>query len=164
MGRRAIRAAAAAVVCAAVSSSDAWAQAPPAKPLATVATNWKGVSLDLMSVERKGSILTVKWAMRNEGPANASVYFYLIGKNQTTYALDEDSGTKYYVLTDKEKHSLATEHVYIDSDTFGISEYVNPGATGRFWAKYPAPPPAVKTISLFFTNSEPIEGVAITDK
>lgn len=164
MGRRAIRAAAAAVVCAAVSSSGAWAQAPASKPLATVATNTKGVSLDVMSVERKGSILTVKWAVRNEGTANAQVHYYLIGKQQTTYTLDEDSGTKYYVLTDKEKNSLASEHVYIGSDSYGISQYVNAGATGRFWAKFPAPPPAVKSISLMFTDTEPVEGVAITDK
>jgi hypothetical protein len=164
MGMRAIQAAAAAVVCVAGAAGAVRAQAPAAKPLATVATNQKGVSLDLMAVERKGSILTVKWAVRNEGTANAQMNFYLTGKQQTTYTLDEDSGTKYYVLTDKEKNSLASEHVYIGSDSYGISQYVNKGETGRFWAKYPAPPPAVKAISLFFTDTEPIEGVAIIDK
>jgi hypothetical protein len=34
----------------------------------------------------------------------------------------------------------------------------------RFWAKFPAPPPAVKTINVHFTASEPFESVAITDK
>jgi hypothetical protein len=164
MDKRAMRAAAAAVVCLVVGSAVAWAQAPPGRPLATVATNTKGVSLDVMSVERKGAILTVKWAVRNEGTSDAPVQYGLIGRHQTTYTLDEDSGTKYYVLTDKEKNSLASEHVYIGSDTYGINQQVKPGETGRFWAKYPAPPPAVKTISLFFTGTEPIEGVAITDK
>ena len=161
-----MRAAAAAAVLSIGGSLATWAQAPPAaKPLATVATNiGEGVSIDLMSVERKGSILTVKWAVRNQGSKVAEVKFGLVGKDQTTYAVDEDSGTKYYVLTDKEKHSLASEHVYVGSDTFGIEDRLQPGATGRYWMKLPAPPPQVKSISLFFTKAEPFESVAIADK
>jgi len=142
------------------------AQAPaPAKPMATNATNWgEGVLLDLMSVERKGSILTVKWAVRNGAAKRADLKFGLVGRDQTTYAVDEDSGTKYYVLTDKEKHSLASAHEYLGGDTYGIEDQVEPGATGRYWMKLPAPPPAVKTISIFFTKVEPFESVAIADK
>ncbi len=144
-------------------AGPAWAQAP-AKPVATASTNWSGVSIDLMSVERKGSILTVKWALRNGGTGLAKPEFGLVGKHQTTYLVDEDSGTKYYVLTDKEKHALASEHQYIGSDTFGITDDLAPGATARYWAKFPAPPPQVKTISVFFTNSEPFESVPIAEK
>jgi len=133
------------------------------KPLATNPTNWPGVTIDLMSVERKGSVLTVKWAVRNTGAKEASVQFTMTGSKQTTYVVDEESGTKYYALTDKEKNTLASEHVYT-GDGFGINDSVEPGATSRYWAKYPAPPPAVKTINIFFTNSDPFEGVAITDK
>jgi hypothetical protein len=142
------------------------AQAPaPAKPMATNATNWgEGVLVDLMSVERKGSILTVKWAVRNGAAKRADLKFGLVGRDQTTYAVDEDSGTKYYVLTDKEKHSLASAHEYLGGDTYGIEDQVEPGATGRYWMKLPAPPPAVKTISIFFTKVEPFESVAIADK
>jgi hypothetical protein len=117
-----------------------------------------------MSVERKGSILTVKWAVRNGAAKRADLKFGLVGRDQTTYAVDEDSGTKYYVLTDKEKHALASEHTYLGGDTYGIEDQVEPGATGRYWMKLPAPPPAVKAISLFFTKVEPFESVAITDK
>ena len=142
------------------------AQAPaPAKPMATNATNWgEGVLVDLMSVERKGSILTVKWAVRNGAAKRADLKFGLVGRDQTTYAVDEDSGTKYYVLTDKEKHSLASAHEYLGGDTYGIEDQVEAGATGRYWMKLPAPPPAVKTISIFFTRVEPFESVAIADK
>jgi hypothetical protein len=134
------------------------------KPLATGPTNWDGVTIDLMSVERKGSVLTVKWAVRNAGAKTATVHFQMTGKNQTTYVLDEESGTKYYALTDKEKNTLASEHVYIGADAYGIADEVEAGTTGRYWVKYPAPPPAVKTINIFFSNSDPFEGVAITDK
>ncbi len=149
-----------------MAAAGAWAQAPaPAKPIATGASNWgDGVSIDLMSVERKGSILTVKWAVRNAGSAPVTVKFGLVGHDQTTYAVDEESGTKYYVLTDKEKHALASEDQYLGSDTKGIEEKLVPGGVGRYWMKLPAPPPAVKAISLFFTKSEPFESVAIADK
>ncbi len=81
------------------------------RPLASGPTNWEGVTIDLMSVERKGSVLTVKWAMRNAGTKSANVQIGLTGRSQSTYILDEESGTKYYALTDKEKNTLASEHV-----------------------------------------------------
>ena len=165
MNTTAIRAAVCAVLLG-TPATVARAQAPaPAKPMATNATNWgEGVLADLISVERKGSILTVKWAVRNTGSKQATLKFGLVGRDQTTYAVDEDSGTKYYVLTDKEKHALASEHSYVGSDTYGIEESVEPGATARFWMKLPAPPPAVKAISIFLSKVEPFESVAIADK
>jgi hypothetical protein len=165
MKKTAVRAA----LCAAMLVTPAAmvrAQAPaPAKPIATNATNLgAGVLVDLMSVERKGSILTVKWAVRNTGSTRADPKFGLVGRDQTTYAVDEDSGTKYYVLTDKEKHGLASEHTYLGGDTYGIADNIEPGTTTRYWMKLPAPPPAVKAISIFFTKVEPFESVAIADK
>jgi hypothetical protein len=165
MNTTAFRAALCAVLLV-VPATRARAQAPaPAKPMATNTTNWgEGVVADLMSVERKGSILTVKWAVRNGAAKRADLKFGLVGRDQSTYAVDEDSGTKYYVLTDKEKHALASEHVYVGGDTYGIEDQVEPGATGRYWMKLPAPPPAVKTISIFLSKVEPFESVAIADK
>ena len=142
--------------------------APPSfaqvKPIASGPTNWNDVTIDLMSVERKGSVLTVKWAVKNAGAKTETVTFALSGKNMTTYLVDEESGTKYYALTDKEKNTLASEHTYIGGDASGISDYLEAASTNRYWAKFPAPPAAVKSINIFFTNSDPFEGVAITDK
>jgi hypothetical protein len=140
-----------------------FAQGTP-KPLASAPTNWEGVTIDLMSVERKGSVLTVKWAVRNTGAKPARIQFGLTGRDQNTYVLDEESGVKYYVLTDKEKNSLASSHGYLGADTYGIDDNVEAGATSRYWMKFPAPPPAVKTINVFFSKTEPFEGVAIIDK
>ena len=161
--KTAIRAAACAAV---MGTAAAWAQAPAmVKPLGTNATNiGEAVSIDLMSVERRGSILTVKWQVRNAGSKSAHFQFFLTGTTPTTYAVDEESGTKYYVLTDKEKHTLASEDEDLGYQNHGISENVSAGATNRYWMKLPAPPPAVKTISIFFTKAEPFESVAITDK
>ncbi|HEY0591336.1 MAG TPA: hypothetical protein VGF40_06190, partial [Thermoanaerobaculia bacterium] len=85
------------------------------------------------------------------------------GNGPTTYLVDEENGTKYYALTDKEGHVLATMHEYVNGK-YGINETVKPGTTKRYWAKFPAPPPAVKTITVLFSDAEPIEDVPIADK
>ena len=163
MTRPMVLALAGAFLIALAPAAPAQVTAGAPRPLGTGPTNWDGVTIDLMSVERKGSVLTVKWAVRNAGAKQATVKFTMTGSKQTTYVLDEESGTKYYALTDKEKNTVASQHVYT-GDGFGISDYVEAGAANRYWAKYPAPPPAVKTINIFFTNSDPFEGIAITDK
>ena len=119
----------------------------------------EGFMIELTSVERKGTVVTVRWSVRNDNPKAKYYDIDLAGGGATSYLVDEENGTKYYALTDKEGHLLATETEYE-----GIYENMEPGETMRFWAKFPAPPPAVKTINVLFTKSEPFESVAITDK
>ena len=145
------------------AAAPAVAAPQTAQPIASAETNWDGIAIDLMSVERKGSVLTLKWAVRNHGTADKEVQFGLVGDHVTTYVVDEDSGTKYYVLTDKEKHSLASMHDYVGDGTLGIDDKIPAGETRRYWAKFPAPPPEVKSVTLFFAKAEPFEDVAITD-
>lgn len=135
-----------------------------AQPLATAATNWDGIEIDLMSVERKSSILTVKWGVRNVGDERTKADFSMLGEGASTYLVDEENGTKYYALTDQEGHLLASMHEYVGSNRHGVVDNIEPGTTKRYWAKFPAPPPEVETVSVFFTESEPLEGVAITDR
>jgi len=101
----------------------------------------------------------VKWLVRSNNEKGKYYDIDLKGGSATSYLVDEESGTKYYALTDKEGNLLATETEYE-----GIWESIEPGETKRFWAKFPAPPPAVKTINILFTKSEPFESIAITDK
>ena len=119
----------------------------------------EGFMIELVSVERKGNVLTVRWTVRNDNPKEKYYDIDLQGDRATTYLVDEESGTKYYALADKEGHLLATETEY-----YGIYEQIDAGQTMRFWAKFPAPPPAVKAINVHFTQSEPFESIAITDK
>lgn len=135
-----------------------------AAPLGSSEMNVENMTLDLTSVERKGNVVTVKWTVRNAGTASKTVAFSLTGKKVTSYLVDEENGTKYYALTDKEGNTLATEHVYIGSDAYGIYQTLKAGEAKRYWAKFPAPPPAVKTINIFFTDAEPFEGIAIMEK
>jgi hypothetical protein len=126
--------------------------------------NVDGLTLELQSVERRGNVLTVKWSVKNTSDSRKPASFGLVGKKATTYVVDEESGTKYYALTDKEGHGLASMHEYISSEQYGVSETIDGGQTKRYWAKFPAPPPAVKAINILFTDTDPFEAIAITDK
>lgn len=135
-----------------------------AEPIATGYTNWDDITVEVMSVERKGSVLTVKWAVRNEGEAKQAVAFGLLGGNARTYVVDEESGTKYFVLTDEDNGCLASECEYVGSGATGIRDEVQAGKIKRYWMKLPAPPPEVATLTIFFDETEPLEEVPITDK
>jgi hypothetical protein len=139
-----------------------------ALPIGSAETNMPGISLDLVSLERKGAVLTVKWAIRNgntdAAKGQATVQFGLMGSGSRTYLVDEESGTKYFVLTDKEGKSVASQHEYVAGSVYGISEYVEAGGTRRYWAKFPAPPPEVKVLTVFFDKTEPFESAPITEK
>lgn len=139
-----------------------------AVPIGTAETNTPGVSLDLVSLERKGAVLTVKWAVRNGNAdpdkGKQQVKFGYMGPKSRTYLVDEESGTKYFVLTDKEGKSVAAQHEYLGADVYGVVEYVEGGGTRRYWAKFPAPPPEVKVLTVFFDETEPFESAPITEK
>lgn len=139
-----------------------------AASIGSAESNTPGITVELVSLERKASVLTVKWAIRNSNTDAATgkqqVKFGYFGPNSRTYLVDEESGTKYFVLTDKEKKSVAAQHEYLGSDVYGVSEYVEAGGTRRYWAKFPAPPPEVKVLTVFFDETEPFEAAPITDK
>lgn len=139
-----------------------------AASIGSAETNTPGISLDLVSLERKGAVLTVKWAVRNTNTdastGKKQVKFGCMGPKSGTYLVDEESGTKYYVLTDKEGRSVASQHEYLGADVYGINENVEAGGTRRYWAKFPAPPPEVKVLTVFFDETEPFESAPITEK
>jgi hypothetical protein len=145
-------------------ASPALVRAAGAQPIASAPTNYKGVTLDLMSVERKGNVLTVKWAANNTGAARVNVRFGLVGENAKSYLVDEESGTKYFALTDKEGKGVASKHDGVGVSAYGVNDDLDPGSTMRYWAKFPAPPAAVKTLTVLFDETEPFEEVPITDK
>ncbi len=139
-----------------------------AATIGSAETNTPGISLDLVSLERKGAVLTMKWAVRNSNTdastGKQQVKFGYMGPKARTYLVDEESGTKYFVLTDKEGKSVASQHEYLGSDVYGVVEYIEAGGTRRYWAKYPAQPPQVKVLTVFFDETEPFETAPITEK
>jgi hypothetical protein len=139
-------------------------RAHAAEPIATAFTNWDDVTLELMVVERRSRVLTVKWAVRNERDGSQKVQFALTGNGARTYVVDEESGTKYFALQDEEGSCLASECVYLNSSSHGISEEIDGGKTRRYWMKLPAPPPEVSNVTVFFDETEPLEDVPISER
>lgn len=135
-----------------------------AVPIGKAESNTPGVTVELVSVERKASVLTVKWSIHNANAERQQIKFGYFGPKARTYLVDEESGTKYFVLTDREQKSVASQHEYLGSDVYGVSEQVESGGTRRYWAKFPAPPPEVKVLTVFFDGIEPFESVPITEK
>lgn len=134
-----------------------------ADPIATADSNWEDVSVDVMSVTRKANVLTVKFTAVNNGGEKQQLAFGFTG-NDVCYAVDEESGTKYYVLTDEEGNPVASAKDWMPNSTNGLNREVEPGKSLRVWMKLPAPPPEISTISLFLNETDPIEDVPITDK
>lgn len=139
-----------------------------AATIGSAETNTPGISVDLISLERKAAVLTLKWAVHNSNTdastGKKSVRFGYNGANARTYLVDEESGTKYFVLTDKEGKSVASKHEYIGPEAYGVNESIESGGTLRYWAKFPAPPPEVKVLTVFFDETEPFESAPITEK
>ncbi|HHQ47727.1 MAG TPA: hypothetical protein ENK19_02455 [Acidobacteria bacterium] len=133
-----------------------------AEPLASGETSWDGVTVHVMSLVRKHGILTLKIAAVNSGKESARLIFDFTGDN-ACYLVDEENGTKYFVLTDKKGAPLASGNEWVRGG-HGILRDVAPGKTLRVWMKFPAPPTEVKTISIFLNETEPIEDVPITDR
>ena len=145
---------AALALCASVAAAS--------EPIATADTNWEGVTVNVMTLTRKGNILTVKFSAVNNGSENQKVAVGFTG-HDVCYVVDEDSGSKYYVLTDQEGNPVASAKDWMPNSTSGINREVAPGKVLRVWMKLPAPPPEVSSVSIFLNETDPIEDVAITD-
>ncbi len=132
------------------------------EPIASGDTSIDGVTMQVMSLVRKHGVLTLKVAAVNSGDKPATIVLDFTGDN-ACYLLDEENGSKYYVLTDKEGNPLASGNDWVKGGK-GIKRQVEPGKSLRVWMKFPAPPPEVKTITIILDETEPIEDVPITDR
>ena len=135
------------------------ATAPAAAPAAAVATqtsNWPGVVADVTEFRRKGSTLTVRVVLRNQGNVDAEPDIHY----GEVYVMDLGAGKKYEVLKDE-------KGTYIAALRSGYSnrwyEKLAPGASYTLWMKFPAPPPEVKSVTLQLPGMPPFEDLPIQD-
>jgi hypothetical protein len=139
----------------AAGGASVWAQ--DADVIQNQDTNISGIAIEIIQCKRKNGVLTIKMRLRNTGDEKKSVYITDGGAAYDKYYLTAGD-KKYFILRDSEKVPLATQ------DNGG---YVNPdiekNATFTWWAKYPAPPVDVKTITFYTGLSAPFEDLPITD-
>ncbi|HEV2855743.1 MAG TPA: hypothetical protein VHC97_23350 [Thermoanaerobaculia bacterium] len=128
----------------------------PAAPLASQPSNWPGIDADITEFRRKGSTLTARVVLRNQGSAQARPEIHY----DEVYVMDLGAGKKYEVLKDE-------KGTYIAALRSGWSDRwyqeLPPGGTYTLWMKFPAPPPDVKTVTLQVPGMPPFEDLPIQD-
>jgi hypothetical protein len=151
-------AAAAAPATSSAAPATSTAAPAPAAPaaLASQQTNWPGVVADVTEFRRKGSTLTAKVVLRNQGGADARPEVHY----QETYVMDAGAGKKYEVLKDEQGAYIAALHSGYRDFWY---DTLKPGASYTIWMKFPAPPPDVKTVILQIPGVPPFEDLAIQD-
>jgi hypothetical protein len=141
----------------AAPATSAAAPAPaPAAALASQQTNWPGVVADVTEFRRKGSTLTAKVVLRNQGNVDSEPNIHY----NELYVMDLGAGKKYEVLKDEKGNYIAALHSGYRDQWY---QTLQPGGSYTIWMKFPAPPPDVKTVTLQIPGVPPFEDLAIQD-
>ncbi|MFL6259245.1 MAG: hypothetical protein ACJ76Y_05985 [Thermoanaerobaculia bacterium] len=128
----------------------------PAAALASQQTNWPGIVADVIEFRRKGSTLTAKVVLRNQGNVDSQPDIHY----NELYVMDLGAGKKYEVLKDEKGNYIAALRSGYRDQWY---QRLQPGETYTIWMKLPAPPPDVKTVTLQIPGVPPFEDLAIQD-
>jgi hypothetical protein len=133
------------------------ASAPAAAAaLASQATNWPGIVADVTEFRRKGSTLTAKVVLRNQGTAEAEADVHY----DEVYVMDAAAGKKYEILQDEKGSYIAALRSGYSNRWY---QKLAPGETYTLWMKFPAPPPETRTVTLQVPGVPPFEDLPIQD-
>ena len=145
------------VVSAPVSAQSATATTPV---IQSQDTNVTGVVAELTECKRKDGVLTVKVRLHNTSTANAA-FTVLEAQSDLPKFYVTAENKKYFILTDSEKAPLTPQ---LDAGYPWLKVKIAPGASYQWWAKYPAPPASLKTLTFYTAWTPPFDDVPITDK
>jgi hypothetical protein len=133
--------------------------APSAAPAAAIASqesNWPGILVDVTEFRRKGSTLTARVVLRNQGteePQPEILY-------EEVYLMDLGAGKKYEVLKDENGSYIAALRQGWKDRWY---DKLAPGKSYTLWMKFPAPSPDVKAVTLHIPGLPPFEDLPIQD-
>jgi hypothetical protein len=120
----------------------------------TQETNTQSVVADLTECKRKDGVLSVKVNFRNTSGGRVTFYTSPLDNYDKSYFTADNK--KYFILTDSEKQPLSGK-------TDG-NVSLDPGQSFHWWAKFPGPPAAVKSINLLTSVASPFDDVPISDQ
>lgn len=138
------------------ATTPASAAQPAGKPRVRE-TNVAGVVAELTECKRKDGVLTVQIRLRNTGTKSVVVYPVTSNDYDAYYVTAEDK--KYFVLRDEDKTPLAPP----TNPSGSVFVSLAPEGTWLWWAKYPAPPAAVKAINYITSLAGPFDDIPISD-
>lgn len=124
--------------------------------LASEETNWPGVVLEVTEFRRKGNTLTAKVRLRNDGAEKMGAQVVYTD----VYVMDAAAGKKYEVLKDEKGSYIAALNVGWQDRW---SDDLEPGQQATLWAKFPAPPAEVTSLTLQIPGAPPLEDLPIQD-
>ncbi|MEW5910882.1 MAG: hypothetical protein AB1659_13850 [Thermodesulfobacteriota bacterium] len=115
-----------------------------------------GLDLDLLAVEIRNDVLTLKFKVRNTGSNKHTWFFHY----ENCYIMDESNQKKYFPLKDSDGNYIAGP-VY-DKDHGGRFWYdILPGKFKGFWIKFPMPAGSPKSITISIPDVTPFEDVKL---
>lgn len=118
-------------------------------------TNFGGIVGEITQVKRKDGVLTIKLRLRNASGQDANLKLINSSDYDSYYVTAGDK--KYFVLRDTENVPLAPQ---ASGDMW--VEIAKDG-TYTWWAKYPAPPAEVTSVTYYTPISAPFEDLPVTD-
>jgi hypothetical protein len=114
------------------------------------------VVVDVTEFRRKGSTLTARVVLRNQGNVETEPDITY----SEVYVMDLAAGKKYSVLKDeKDNYIAALRSGYRDR----WHQKLQPGQTYTLWMKFPAPPAEVKSVTFQIPGLPPFEDLPIQD-
>jgi hypothetical protein len=129
------------------------ARGQPAEAIASQKAHVDDVVAEITRCQRKDDVLTVVMELRNTGGQEVSFYpmysnnyddYYFTAKNK-----------KYLMLRDTEDKPLARA-------ASNTQIKLKPGQSWTWWAKYPAPPPDVTSVTYYTYVTLPFEDLPIS--
>jgi len=120
-------------------------------------TEWDDVTVEFKEAKvTSGGTLTLKFKYTNNGSEQVDIS--RVGKFdhddviEHVYFVDTANNKKYLIVKDTEGKPLGTMLQYF---------VLGPGESKSAWAKFPAPPEGVETITIYLPGAPPIEDVTI---
>lgn len=136
-------------------AAPAWAQSGDV--IQSQETNFGGIVGEITQAKRKDGVLTIKLRLRNTSGQDARLYV-IEGRNFDSYYVTAGD-KKYFVLRDTEDVPLAPQ---ADGSGYVTAEIAKDG-TYTWWAKYPAPPAELTSVTYYTPLAAPFEDIPITD-
>jgi hypothetical protein len=130
--------------------------APMGSSLASQETNWPGITADITEFRRKGNTLTAKIRFINKGSQETVVHVHF----DEMSLIDTANAKKYEALKDEKGNYIAGVRAGYKDQWY---DSIGPGQSMSVWAKFPAPPPEVKSVTLQMEKTPPFEDMAIQD-
>lgn len=149
---------------AAAPPAAAASTAPPAgsagSAIAVAEGEQSGVRAEVTELRRSsGGTVNLKFTLINDSSESVGFGYDFVEKNKGygdiggVHLIDQNAKKKYFVARDSEGNCVCSRE----------QKDLPPGEKRNLWAKFPAPPPDVKTISIVIPRFSPLDDVPVSD-